>query len=110
MYFKNNLIEVFLYRSGGSSPQSLQRYCTCSSYFQYYDQWYNVPFDPNYAKCNLDAPTEPCSEKSGQTVNVCSSSSRRRRSTAESDDVIDEIEFSVDPEFDESIELNVRFL
>lgn len=105
--FKKKPDVIYGSSSGGSSPQSLQRYCTCSSYFQYYDQWYNVPFDPNYAKCNLDAPTEPCSEKSGQTVNVCSSSSRRRRSTAESDDVIDEIEFSVDPAFDESIELNV---
>lgn len=105
--FKKKPDVIYGSSSGGSSPQSLQRYCTCSYYYQYYDQGNNVPFDPNYAKCNLDAPTEPCSEKSGQTVNACSSSSRRRRSTAESDDVIDEIEFSVDPAFDESIELNV---
>lgn len=105
--FKKNPDVIYGSSSGGSSQQSVQRYCTCSAYYQYYDQWYNAPFDPNYAKCNLDAPTEPCSERSGQTVNVCASSSRRRRSTAASDDVIDEVEFGYDPAFDENIELNV---
>lgn len=65
-----------------------------------------MPFDTNYAKCNLEAPTEPCSDRSGQTVNVCSLS-RRRRST-NSDDIMDEIEFSYDPNFNVSAEFEVR--
>ncbi|XP_061183307.1 uncharacterized protein LOC133191576 [Saccostrea echinata] len=104
--FKKNPDVIYGTSSGGSTPQSQVRYCTCSSFYQFYDQWYNVPFDPNYATCNLEAPTEPCSDKAGQTVNVCSLN-RRRRSTADSDDVIDEIEFGYDPEFNPSIELNV---
>ena len=94
-------------RSGGSTSQSQQRYCTCSSFYDFYE--YNTPFNPNYAKCNLDAPTEPCSERSGQTVNVCSLG-RRRRSTAGSDDVQDDINFIYDPEYDPTIQLNVSCL
>ena len=102
------LIDVFSNnRSGGSTSQSQQRYCTCSSFYEFYE--YSSAFNPNYAKCNLDAPTEPCSERSGQTVNVCSLG-RRRRSTAGSDDVQDDINFIYDPEYDPTIQLNVSCL
>ncbi|XP_022331709.2 von Willebrand factor D and EGF domain-containing protein-like isoform X2 [Crassostrea virginica] len=101
--FKKNPEVIYGSSSGGSTSQSQQRYCTCSSYYEFYE--YSSAFNPNYAKCNLDAPTEPCSERSGQTVNVCSLG-RRRRSTADSDDVQDDIVFKYDPDYDPAVQLN----
>nr|XP_022331709.1 von Willebrand factor D and EGF domain-containing protein-like isoform X2 [Crassostrea virginica] len=101
--FKKNPEVIYGSSSGGSTPQSQQRYCTCSSFYDFYE--YSSTFNRNYAKCNLDAPTEPCSERSGQTVNVCSLG-RRRRSTAGSDDVQDVIDFKYDPDYDPTIQLN----
>ncbi|XP_061183306.1 von Willebrand factor D and EGF domain-containing protein-like [Saccostrea echinata] len=77
-----------------TTPATL--YCTCSSY-------QSANQNPGYAHCQLESPTEPCSEYKSQTVSVCTQS-RRKRSTSGTDDVIDTPSFSYDPDYDQELQ------
>ncbi|XP_062580091.1 uncharacterized protein LOC134242087, partial [Saccostrea cucullata] len=85
-----------------TDPVYQTKFCTCSSYWSVRSSYRRQ----YYAKCNLEAPTEPCSSGVSQTVNVCSQN-RRKRDTVDSDDVMDdeEEEFGYDPEYNDTIEL-----
>ncbi|XP_062577916.1 von Willebrand factor D and EGF domain-containing protein-like, partial [Saccostrea cucullata] len=71
-------------------------YCTCSSY-------QSASQNPGYAHCQLESPTEPCSESKSQTVSVCTQS-RRKRSTSGTDDIIDTPSFSYDSDYDQELQ------